>query len=103
MDHSLTAAVADGTITDQDAFCGLTLAHVEALAIRHPSCELLVRLRFREGDGRTILRATEFAALVRSHEPLMVNRTSWLPSDICYVFGCAANACNAPDGANAGT
>jgi hypothetical protein len=103
MDHSLTAAVADGTITDQDAYCGLTPAHVEALAIRHPSCELLVRLRSREGDGRTILRATDLAAWVRSLGPLMVNRTSWLPSDIRDVFGCAANSCDAPDGGNAGT
>jgi hypothetical protein len=60
MNHSLAEAVADGTITEQAAFCGLTPEDMVTLASRHPHAEVLVRYSSRLGDWRAVMLACDF-------------------------------------------
>lgn len=59
MGHSLTAAVSDGTISEEAAFCGLSPASVIALQRNHPGAQVLVRFRGRQGDGRKVMFASD--------------------------------------------
>jgi hypothetical protein len=54
--HLLTIAVADGTVTAEAAYCGLSPAEVHSLADRHPTLDVLVRLRSADADGRTVVK-----------------------------------------------
>lgn len=60
--HSLSAAVADGTITEEAAFCGLSPDDVQALArSAHRDARVLVRLRSRDAEGRMIMSVAAVA------------------------------------------
>jgi hypothetical protein len=84
--HSLAGAVADGTISEESAYCGLSPDDLQSLAGRHPSAEVLVRLRSRDADGRTILRARDLAAWSRSDATLIADGRAWRSLDIRDVL-----------------
>jgi len=63
MAHSLQAAVADGTISEMVAYCGLSPADVEKLVAHHSTAEVLVRFRSAKGDGRTKISVSELIDL----------------------------------------
>ena len=84
--HSLSVAVADGTISEQSACCGLSPDDLQSLAGRHPGAEVLVRLRSRDADGRTILRARDLVAWSRSDATLIAHGRAWKSSDIRDVL-----------------
>ena len=58
MNHSLSAAVAAGVITEEAAFCGLFPADLQALAFAAPLAKVLIRFRSSTlGDGRHVTTA----------------------------------------------
>jgi hypothetical protein len=85
MAHSLTAAVADGTITEHTAFCGLTQADVTHLAKNHPEARLLVRFRSAHADGRMTVSAKALEAF----EYAEIDGTRFYGSDIRDVMAVA--------------
>jgi hypothetical protein len=80
--HSLTIAVADETVTAEAAYCGLSPADVHSLADRHPTLEVLVRLRSADADARTVMQVRDLAAWSTSAIKLIVQGRAWCASDI---------------------
>ena len=86
MSHSLYAAVADGTISAEAAFCGLAQEDVARLAERHPGALLLVRLRdITTGDKREIMSAQELIDWRNAPTPRRVNQGWWYFENIRAV------------------
>jgi hypothetical protein len=86
MTHSLTAAVADGTVTESAAFCGLRPTDIAKLSRRHGNLSLLVRLRSRYADGRTLLPVSEFVLWTNGE---MNIGDGWTPEHIRDVTAAA--------------
>jgi hypothetical protein len=80
--HSLTLAVADRTVTAEAANCGLSPVDVHSLADRHPTLDVLVRLRSADADGRTVMQARDLAAWSMSNVKLIAQGRAWFASDI---------------------
>ena len=81
--HSLTIAVADGTVTAEAAYCGLSPAEVHSLADHHPTLDVLVRLRSADADGRTVVKG--YAILERSPVSLVTRDPLSSPPKIDQV------------------
>lgn len=61
-DHSLSQAVADGTVSGTAALCGLSPDDMTRLARVHGAALVLVRLRSATADERVIISASDFAS-----------------------------------------
>ncbi len=97
--HSLTIAVADGTVTAAAAYCGLSPADVTSLADRHPTLDVLVRLRSADADGRTVMRVRDLAAWSTSGIKLIVQGRAWCALDIRDVAAKALEMAQEPENA----
>jgi hypothetical protein len=95
--HSLTIAVADGTVTA--AYCGLSPADVHSLADSHPTLEVLVRLRSADADARTVMQVRDLAAWSTSAIKLIVQGQgrAWCASNIRDVTAAALEMAQEPD------
>ena len=84
--HSLTPAVADGTLTDEAAFCGLSTKDVERLSEQHSEAFVAVRLRTAHADGRAVLTIADLARWMRDDDALVADGQRWKHQDIRDVF-----------------
>jgi len=84
--HSLVAAVHDGTITDEAAFCGLKPNDVERLYEHHPDAFVLVRLRSSKGDDRDVLSIHKLWEWRRAQTPRRLHDRWWYYEDIRDVM-----------------
>ncbi len=71
--HSLAAAVANGTVSDVAARCGLSQEDLRVLADHHGSADVLVRLRSHVADGRIVCRIRDFLAWTESDAERIVD------------------------------
>jgi len=92
MKNSLSAAVADGTISEHAAICGLRLDDLVALAVAHANLRLCVRLRGNQGDARLIMTVGEINEWRRLQIPLHRNEIWWSYSDIRDILALASTA-----------
>jgi len=84
--HSLAAAVRDGTITNEAAFCGLKPDDVEQLYEHHPDALVLVRLRSSKGDDRDVLSIRKLWEWRRAKTPRRLHSRWWYYEDIRDVM-----------------
>jgi hypothetical protein len=90
--HSLAPAVADGTLTEEAAFCGLNPEDIDHLMERHPELSLLVRLRSDHADGRFVFTVRDLHAWTKQGVPRLIDDVLWYTDDIRDVLALAAPA-----------
>ena len=90
--HTLANAVADGTITDYAAFCGLMPDDIDRLAMKYADARILVRLRTKRGDASTVMSVGEFIRWRERDDTIIANLRLWNYSDIRDVFPVALDS-----------
>ena len=86
--HTLVDAVLDGTITADAAFCGLSSKDIEHLKADadHAKALVLIRLRTRYADGRTIMSIEDLARWLCEDYVLAADGMEWEKRDIRDIF-----------------
>jgi hypothetical protein len=96
MTHSLSAAVADGTITEEAAFCGLSIEDIHKLSRRftqplsyHTRAHILVRFRGGNGDARKVMTVEDLARWMGASGAVFVEGLAFHIDDIRDVTAVA--------------
>ena len=84
--HTLTNAVADGTVTEEIACCGLMPDDIDRLAERYADAQLLVRLRNSVADGRAFMSVGDLLRWRDSGDTIIADLRLWHYGDIRDVF-----------------
>lgn len=83
MTHSLDKAVADGTITEQAAFCGISKEDLEKLVrAKYWNDTVLVRFRHAHGDGRKVMTINELWSMSHLSRSVHIDDTNFGYYDI---------------------
>ena len=85
MNHSLSAAVKAGIISEYSAYCGLSPDDLKVLSNRAPFAKVLIRFRGADSDGRYETTAKKAYAFAELHGELDTEFYAFQIRDITAV------------------